>query len=159
MEAIEDMEFEWDDREKQFLRVFLGKILKRPYAAAWNTWHEMIQSQKLYEEHQRKKKIIKRMSKVLDTQTSGERDAKGMERIKKWALEVHQQIFLKLNEDELNLACQYMELKRYKKSEIICLQGHPGEKYMINVQGVVAVHIDMDPGNTQRKLQIFKVKG
>ena len=25
MEAIEDMEFEWDDREKQFLRVFLGK--------------------------------------------------------------------------------------------------------------------------------------
>ena len=36
----------------------------------------MIQSQKLYEEHQRKKKIIKRMSKVLDTQTSGERDAK-----------------------------------------------------------------------------------
>ena len=159
MEAIEDMEFEWDDREKQFLRVFLGKILKRPYAAAWNTWHEMIQSQKLYEEQQRKKKIIKRMSKVLDTQTSGERDAKGMERIKKWALEVHQQIFLKLNEDELNLACQYMELKRYKKSEIICLQGHPGEKYMINVQGVVAVHIDMDPGNTQRKLQIFKVKG
>ena len=42
MDAIDDMEFEWDEKEQQFLRVFLGKILKRPYAAAWNTWLEMV---------------------------------------------------------------------------------------------------------------------
>eukprot|EP00943_MAST-04B_sp_MAST-4B-sp1_P006078 g6078.t1 len=153
------MEFEWDEKEQQFLKVFLGKILQRPYAAAWNTWLEMVSTQKLFEEQQRKRKIIKRMSKVLDSQKSGERDEKGMEKIKKWALDVHGQIFTKLKEEELNMACQYMELKRYKKSEIICLQGHPGEKYMINAQGTVAVHIDMDPVNTQRKLQIYKVKG
>ncbi len=159
METIDDMEFEWDEREQQFLRVFLGKILKRPYAAAWNTWHEMVQSQKLYEEQQRKNKIIKRMSKVLDNQVPGKRDDKGMQKIKTWALEVHGDIFLKLKPDELRMACQYMEMTRYKKSQIICLQGHPGQKYMINAQGLVAVHVDMDPVNTQRKIQIYKVKG
>ena len=82
-----------------------------------------------------------------------------MDKIKAWALEVHGDIFLKLKPDELRMACQYMELTRYKKSQIICLQGHPGQKYMINVQGSVAVHVDMDPSNTQRKIQIYKVKG
>ena len=96
MEAIDDMEFEWDEREQQFLRVFLGKILKRPYAAAWNTWLEMVASQKLYEEQQRRRKIIKRMAKVLDNQVPGKRDDKGMDKIKAWALEVHGDIFLKL---------------------------------------------------------------
>ena len=117
MEAIDDMEFEWDEREQQFLRVFLGKILKRPYAAAWNTWHEMVQSQKLYEEQQRTNKIIKRMSKVLDNQVPGKRDEKGMQKIKTWALEVHGDIFLKLKPDELRMACQYMELTRYKRAK------------------------------------------
>ena len=159
MEGIDDMEFEWDEKEQQFLRVFLGKILKRPYAAAWNTWLEMVSSQKLYEEQQRTRKIIKRMSKVLENQLPGKRGDKGMEKIKAWALEVHKDIFLKLKPEELHMACQYMELTRYKKSQIICLQGHPGQKYMINVEGRVAVHIDMDPVNTQRKIQIYKVKG
>lgn len=155
----EEMAFEWTDGEQRFLRVFLGKILKRPYAAAWNTWAEVVESQRLYEEMQRKKKIVRRMTKNLDKQPPGERDRKGLDAIYDWALNVHGDIFKKLNESELKVACMNMELQRFKKHEVLFLQGNPGVKYLIIVNGAVSIRIDNDLENTQRKLQILKVKG
>ena len=134
-----EMEFEWSDSEAKFLRVFLGKIFKRPYAAAWNTWKDKVESEKAEEEAMKKRKITKRMMKVLERQPQGERDQKGIDDITNWALDVHGDIFTKLNDSELKLACMHMKLRKLKANEVIFLQGWLGLEYIIIVSGRHAI--------------------
>ena len=159
MEDEMEMEFEWSDSEAKFLRVFLGKIFKRPYAAAWNTWKDKVESEKAEEEAMKKRKITKRMMKVLERQPQGERDQKGIDDITNWALDVHGDIFTKLNDSELKLACMHMKLRKLKANEVIFLQGWLGLEYIIIVSGSISIRVDQDLENTQRKIQIEKIKG